>query len=599
MEHDAFLPHNQKDQNGQLDNKHQQRQQYGCVSDDSYGHHPHVVDGGGLSDDRAFVLPHGHGSIPSSPTSASLLYHGSSGAAHYQHQGLTPSISHSSYNQLTLDPQGHLGYSPASRAMSPPLTNMPVDPYRSALSQQQLHQHHLQQQQQQQQHPLQTSYSPYQAHLVSHGQSSPALMPYDDFSSSYDSRYSISNGSQPNQYPMYPLSPQTSNQALTASYHQQQTMHSPVQQLPLVDLSGERRPQSRQSMSRQLSPRSQQTGSKAASSSAGSRRLQSEEEEEEENAEILQRASQGGTRSGMTLASHRSGGKTSNKKFKLGSTSGSVKEKTNDDADIDDDEEEGQERGANRQRDSKRCGCCSRRLCVYMTFVIVICLAIAMYFLVPRSPAISFMSVAPDGDPVFSHGRMQESFTLQMRVDSSENYLPIKLTSIDMTVWYKLDQSKIGTNEGLSSAVTIRPRMVQTITLPMMFDYTSLKIDTNTDGTLQALISACTKDEPGSGKPTAPTLNLTFGGKMYVWGLSWIWKPQFSFNEGNVPCPINAKDPSTMIDAPPPASTPLPATTTSNSTLPTTTSGTPTNSHTASYSANRGGNSATPSPTPQ
>lgn len=112
----------------------------------------------------------------------------------------------------------------------------------------------------------------------------------------------------------------------------------------------------------------------------------------------------------------------------------------------------------------------------------------------------------------------------------------------------KIDMTKIGNNDGLPSSFTIKAKQIQTISVPMTIDYTSLRIDTNTDGTFQQLITAC--------KPTAPTgtaqgINLTFGGKLYVWGLSWAWKPQFSFNVDNVPCPINARDPTTLPPQPP------------------------------------------------
>ncbi|KAF9279657.1 hypothetical protein BGZ74_002801 [Mortierella antarctica] len=434
-----------------------------------------------------------------------------------------------------------------------------VDPYRSAYSLQQLYQYQQQHVQQQQQQP----HSSYQTHLASHGSSS--MMPYDDLSSSYDSRYS----GQSNQFPMYPLSPQNSNQALTAAYHHQQQLHQ-ARRDSSIDLAGVvGRPNSRQSMTL-LTPQPMRagSGSKTTSSSTASRRLQSEEEEEEENAEILQKVSQSGTRSGMTLASSQSTGKNS-KKFKRGTN------EPKSDIDDDDDEEEGQEKGANRQRDGKRCWCCSRRLCVYMSFLFLLVLAVAMFFVLPRSPGISFVAVVTDGDPVFSRGRIQESFTLQMRVDSSENYLPIKLSSVEMTVWWKMDMTKIGTNEGLPSSVTIHPKVVQTISMPMAFDYQSLRIDTSTDGVLQALIKACTPLPPGSTTPP-DQLNLTFGGKMKVWGLSWAWKPEFSFNVGTA-CPSNAKEQETVPVAlpPPPPTTPTGATSsTGTGSSPATPSGT-------------------------
>ncbi|KAG0352724.1 hypothetical protein BGZ54_002602 [Gamsiella multidivaricata] len=160
-----------------------------------------------------------------------------------------------------------------------------------------------------------------------------------------------------------------------------------------------------------------------------------------------------------------------------------------------------------------------------------------------KSPGFSFESVAALGPPVVSGNQFQEPFSLQMRVDSRENYLPVKFTSIEMNVWLKIDQTKIGNNDNLPSRFVIKPKTVQVISVPMMLDYTSLKIDTNADGTLQELISACKPVDLNSGT-IVQGINLTFGGKLKVWGLSWVWKPEFSFNVDSVPCPINARDPS-------------------------------------------------------
>ncbi|ORZ10575.1 hypothetical protein BCR41DRAFT_372325 [Lobosporangium transversale] len=248
------------------------------------------------------------------------------------------------------------------------------------------------------------------------------------------------------------------------------------------------------------------------------------QEEEGKNADVIPKtSSETGTPSGVGQSSLSSKGK---KKQCYNSE--------------DSDEEEGQERGALRQKDSKRCWCCSRRTCVYISFVVLICLAVALYFVVPRSPSFSFESVTPLGDPVVTKNQIQESFSLQMRVDSQVNYVPLRFTSLEMGVWMKIDQTKIGNNEGLPSSFLIRPRIAQVISVPMTLDYRSLKIDTNADGTLQELFTACKPVDLSSGA-LVPGINLTIGGKMFIRGLSWIWKPQFSFNVDRVPCPVNAR----------------------------------------------------------
>ncbi|KAF9175065.1 hypothetical protein BGX21_002901 [Mortierella sp. AD011] len=370
-----------------------------------------------------------------------------------------------------------------------------VDPYRSAYSQ---HQHHQQQFQQMQQ---QGSFSPY------HGTS----VPLED---SYNSRHSLSSSNGASmaggqRYPMRTLHSHDSNQhsqggATPASSEFGGGRSDRYQDLEDGSLIGTTNRQS-SAMQHQYS---------LADSNPGAGHRVKDGEREDENAEIL----------------------TSDKKSK--------NKKTNKFISVEDDEEEGQERGEMRYRDSKRCWCCSRRQCVYMTFVLLICLAIALYFVIPRPPVFAFISVTSMGDPVITAGEVQEPFSIQMQVDSSSNYVPLRINSVEMSMWMKIDMTNIGNNNGLSSSFTIKPRTIQSVSLPMVMDYTSLMIDTNADGIYQDLIAACTPVSSSSGA-TSLGLNLIFGGKLYISGLSWVWKPQFSFNAENVPCPVNANVTST------------------------------------------------------
>ncbi|KAF9573117.1 hypothetical protein EC968_008966 [Mortierella alpina] len=157
--------------------------------------------------------------------------------------------------------------------------------------------------------------------------------------------------------------------------------------------------------------------------------------------------------------------------------------------------------------------------------------------------------------PVVTRDHIEEPFTLQVTVDNTDNYLPFRLNSLDMTVWMKIDFTKIGNNDNLPSNYVIKPRQISVISIPMALNYTSLKIDTNADGTLQTLFTACKPVPPNSPDPIVG-LNLVFGGKMFVWGLSWVWKPEFSFNVDSAPCPVNARDPVEIKPPPPPQPSP-------------------------------------------
>ncbi|KAF9548431.1 hypothetical protein EC957_006647 [Mortierella hygrophila] len=443
------------------------------------------------------------------------------------------SSPHLQYNQ----PAGYQSYQ-----NSPHMEPMEYrqDPYRSAYAQQQ---HQLQQQQHM------GSFSPYQGSMV--------VPPFEDMSQgTHHSRLSLTSSSvsgASQRYPMHVLQGHGSTQALTA-FSQQQNRHHAGSVGP-----GSSASEYGGHSEADIAERTRRQSSAAANSKGDSgigQRAKSDEDEQDENTEILARSSQSGDRTGAAAISRSSSQKKADKKSKKKHQKGLSEES----------DEEPQERGENRYRDGKRCFCCSRRLCVYMTFLSLICLAVALFFLIPRAPGFSFLSVSSMGEPVITKYQFQENFGLQLRVDSSDNYLPLKINSIEMTVWLMVDQNKIGQNDGLPSSYTIKPKTIQTISIPMVFDYTSLMVDTNADGTYQNLIKAC-------GTSVNPTdISLTFGGKINFWGLSWIWKPQFGLNVGNIYCPVNAKDPSTIppVVTQPPASTSGPAPT-GNSTV----SGTP------------------------
>ncbi|KAG9323970.1 hypothetical protein KVV02_003241 [Mortierella alpina] len=360
-------------------------------------------------------------------------------------------------------------------------------------------------------------------------QHSASVLPYqEDLNQpSYNPRYSVvsSGGASGQHYPMQMLHSRDSNQALLSAPFQPQA--SPA----MHQLS-----QAESRMSQPLHQGGQET-------------------EEDEN-DRLQRIA------------HSKDDVNGNRRSNSGS-------QTKVFATLDDSEEEGQEKGESRWRERKRCFCCSRRVCVYLSFLFAICLGIALFFIVPRAPSFTYSSLRPLGPPVVTRDHIEEPFTLQVRVDNTDNYLPFRLNSMDMNVWMKIDFTKIGNNDDLPSNYIIKPRQVSVISIPMALNYTSLKVDTNADGTLQTLFTACKPVPPNSPDPIVG-LNLVFGGKMFVWGLSWVWKPEFSFNVDSAPCPVNARDP-VEIEPPPPQATP-----TSGPVNGTTTVGTRTGSATAS-----------------
>ncbi|KAF9972745.1 hypothetical protein BGZ73_004062 [Actinomortierella ambigua] len=227
--------------------------------------------------------------------------------------------------------------------------------------------------------------------------------------------------------------------------------------------------------------------------------------------------------------------------------------------------EEGQEKGALRRREPRCCcGCLSRRACVYTTFLSLIVLAIVLFFLSPRVPVFAFDSARSDEAPVMMKNHIEEPFVLRLRIDNTANWVPLSLNHLDFTMYYKLEKREVGNNKGLTKSVTFQPRKVQYMEFPMMLSYTSSwYIDLNSDGVLQDLIRACTPMPPST--TTAPLgINVQIVGKLSVWGLAWMWKPEFTIDVSNMPCPINAPPPPIDLIEPP-----FSANTTPTSTTPT------------------------------
>lgn len=99
----------------------------------------------------------------------------------------------------------------------------------------------------------------------------------------------------------------------------------------------------------------------------------------------------------------------------------------------------------------------------------------------------------------------------------------------------------------LSSGFVIQPRLEEVVSIPMTLQYRSMKKGNAPDMILDDLIEACTPIStlPMSKLPKLPNnqplgFDVVVGGKLNVWGLSWVWRPKFSFVVESLPCPINA-----------------------------------------------------------
>ncbi|KAG0084053.1 hypothetical protein BGZ92_010243 [Podila epicladia] len=437
---------------------------------------------------------------------------------------------------------------PASGYSSPALISSPymeersesrsADPYRSAYSQ-----HHHQSSTKSDAHFP----SPYLGSQNTHSLTSSPIM-NEDFSSSFESRHS---GTSHNKYPMHVL--QDSNQALSPFYDG----HAKTATIASSDRGGGgpltdselRDPDLEMDMSAsgisagepssmhtKTSTSALQSSSKPSKTdSSGTKKAQTVEDAE--NDEILQKlgviSKESGTRSGISHSSGRS----------------RRKGQWTDDSD-----EEGRSRGAARRRsgsqrrrrkEDEQCLCCSRKVCLGLTFSFIVCLAITLFFVVPRSPTFTFESVMSNDVSWIGKDRIRAPFTIQIKVDSHNNYLPIRVEAFDVTIWLKMSGDKIADNYDLPSEFVIEPRMTQVLNILMRMDYKAQKLsDGEEDSTFAMLVQACTPVNDPSMAARLPKLDLTVGGRLHVWGLSLIWKPEFRFSVEDVLCPsANASHP--------------------------------------------------------
>ncbi|KAF9107416.1 hypothetical protein BGX29_006456 [Mortierella sp. GBA35] len=163
---------------------------------------------------------------------------------------------------------------------------------------------------------------------------------------------------------------------------------------------------------------------------------------------------------------------------------------------------------------------------------------------------VFFESVLSGGPAEMSKDGIEEAFHLQLLVDSRANYLPIRLNRLDMKIWLQAENTKIADNANIPVGFVIQPRVAEMHSVHMRLKYRTTQKDSGRDRILEDLIEACTliTPSPQSMLPKSPGsrppgFDLIVGGKLDVWGLSWVWKPEFSLSVEDVPCPVHAPSP--------------------------------------------------------
>ncbi|KAF9121793.1 hypothetical protein BG015_005732, partial [Linnemannia schmuckeri] len=536
--------------------------------------HLQLLDGSGLTDEQAFAMMHPPPSIGQredqyrpSPTlvASQTLAASYTGRPESPFQLYLPYQPYSNQQQLpspTIADTYRSSGSMSSPGLGPYFSHYgvheerseyKVDPYRSAYSQSTSNNHTNNNNNSAA--AAASLHSPY----LGSGGGSPNM--HEDFSSSFESRLS-GLSSQPNssnslRYPMRDLAGQDSHQALSASYYehgrnqlQQQSkkvtataaysQNGAMQSDPDLPTAG-----ASPSGKHTRQSTNQHPSQPSKTDSSGTKKAKTVEEDEDD--EILQKlgvlstgssaSRSGGTKSGLTQSSGRSRRKgqwTSDSEEEGRAKAGGARKR---------------KRGSGRQRRDVqgRCCCCTTRVCIIITLSFLLCLGLTLFFVVPRTPIFTYESVMSGGPVLTSKDGIEEPFHIQLLVDSTANYLPIRLNSLDLKIWLETEDIKIADNVNLPSAFVIQPRVEEVVSIPMKLQYRATTKGNAVDEILDDLIEACTPTLPTS-RSRSPRLpnnqplgfDVVVGGKLNVWGLSWVWKPEFSFSVENIPCPVNA-----------------------------------------------------------
>ncbi|CAG8524057.1 8173_t:CDS:2 [Acaulospora morrowiae] len=186
-----------------------------------------------------------------------------------------------------------------------------------------------------------------------------------------------------------------------------------------------------------------------------------------------------------------------------------------------------------------RCCCCSRKICIIITFIILVIIAIVLYFVWPRIPSVSIDGnqtlSSPNTNPII---RQQPPLVdliinVQVLIDNRENWVPYKFNHIDVQVFDTASSSTFNDPiaTGNVTSYVLQPRAVSTLVVPIHVLYQTTK---GNDPTFQDLLGACIKSS-GAQK----FLNLKVNLKLYIAGIDWIYKPEFSISVSDFKCPYS------------------------------------------------------------
>ncbi|GAA99118.1 hypothetical protein E5Q_05809 [Mixia osmundae IAM 14324] len=178
------------------------------------------------------------------------------------------------------------------------------------------------------------------------------------------------------------------------------------------------------------------------------------------------------------------------------------------------------ELGEWQRGERKLCGWFGWRHGVCVLFAIIVALGITLYFVIPRTPSVLISTSQPlaldttYADPVFSHGppaTFDWHGVLNLAFDSTDNYIPIHLSSLSASIKDLNTNAVIAT--GSKTGLALPGKAQSTVALPIHFAY---QANNDTDTTFQDIYKGCSKSYTGV---TRPGLNLVVHLSMSIVGI--------------------------------------------------------------------------------
>ncbi|KAI8059961.1 uncharacterized protein B0P05DRAFT_558220 [Gilbertella persicaria] len=191
-----------------------------------------------------------------------------------------------------------------------------------------------------------------------------------------------------------------------------------------------------------------------------------------------------------------------------------------------------------KRRKKKRCCGMRYRTVAFLSLLAVAVIVVVWFFVWPRVPSLSVEDVDNVGtlQVVTNTTKMSLSTQWQLNItaDNSDNWVPTRISSIDVTIVD--DSTQLAFGAGSTGSLVLSPRKKSAIAIPMDIHYeTTLTNDT----TFQDLYNACgvqvTSSMPFENQQDV--LNVTLHVTFHIAGI--VWSPMRDIPIHGLICPTN------------------------------------------------------------